>query len=154
MILEKGKIMKKIAASIILLGLFSTSQAEDSTYIPIHNLTPIRYNTATINYNPQYDNYTWLTPIQAVQQANSASTSNENEYQKIKADYTGKHLDALKNATNLGDFFSAAIQGNQDRAEMDRLTGTTRTKVIVQQPIQSSKIGAQLNQNLMPMVTR
>lgn len=114
--------MKKIAASILLLGLFSTSQAEDTYYVPIHNLAPIGYNPATTNYNPQYDNYTWLIPVQNIQQGNSVAMSKyDDAYQKAETNYF-KNVDALKNATNLGDFFSAAIRGNQDRQDMKRIT--------------------------------
>lgn len=117
--------MKKLAASILLLGLFSTSQAEDTYYVPIQNLVPIGYNPLTTNYNPDYDNYTWLAPAQTVQQISSTSATTsklDSEYKKAESDYTGKDLNALKNATNLGDFFAAAIKGNQDRQTMNRVT--------------------------------
>lgn len=114
--------MKKLAASILLLGLFSTSQAEDTYYVPIQNLVPISYNPLTTNYNPDYDNYTWQAPVQRVQQVSSSPVSQD----KAKLNQLdSQYRDRISNMGNGGffDLLQQSALGNQDKQMMNAITG-------------------------------
>lgn len=118
--------MKKFAASILLLSLFSISQAEDTYYVPVQNLGPISYNPITTNYNPQYDNYTWLNNSGNASQANSQqNSSKEDKLAKLRKEYSDAAKEAMDKWNNWKWDEAAAAKARKDAIGMEiaSLTG-------------------------------
>ncbi|WP_139285368.1 hypothetical protein [Acidovorax soli] len=118
--------MKKLAASILLLSLFSIAQAEDTYYVPIHNLAPLGYNPTTTNYNPDYDNYTWLYNSGNASQTNSQQNpSKEDKLAKLRQEYSDAAKEAMDKWNNWKWDEAAAAKARKDAIGMEiaSLTG-------------------------------
>ena len=137
--------MKKLAASILLLGLLSTSQAEDTYYLPIQNLIPIDYNPATTNYNPQYDYYPGLmaTQSQGSNQADSGSSPTnarssqvaglESRIAQLKQDRDAKTKQVFN--SSLGESLTLSVQVRQLNTEIQNLEDRLTTLTTGQAPM-------------------
>jgi hypothetical protein len=147
MIFKKGEIMKKLAASILLLGLLSTSQAEDSYYVPIPSLEPISYNPLTTNYNPNYDYYPGLMAMQSQgsNQGESGSIASAGNSKSSQVAEMQAKLEQLKQQRNentknlmsgsLGDMMTRSMQGNQLNTEIQNLEDRLTTLMTGQAPV-------------------
>lgn len=111
--------IKKLSIPTVLFLLLSTSYAaEDGYYVPIHNLTPITYNPLTTNYNPDYDNYNWLMPVQVSQQTNSVSVSISACDEVKRLDQQWRDRASTMWNGSFTNMFQQAALGNQDRQMM------------------------------------
>ncbi|MCP1401844.1 hypothetical protein [Achromobacter insolitus] len=137
--------MKKLAASILLLGLLSTSQAEDTYYIPIPSLEPISYNPLTTNYNPSYDYYPGLMAMQSQgsNQADSGSSPTnarssqvaglESRIAQLKQDRDAKTKQVFN--SSLGESLTLSVQVRQLNTEIQNLEDRLTTLTTGQAPM-------------------
>lgn len=136
---------KELIAAVFLFCLFNTSQAEEPFYVPIQNLTPIKYNPLTTNYNPEYDYYPGLmaTQSQGSNQGDSgslASSTNSSQVSQLQAKIAQLKQQRDENTKNLmnsniGDFLTKSTQGNQLNTEIQNLEDRLTTLMTGQAPV-------------------
>ncbi len=131
----------------VLCFLQVSSHAEDSQYVPAHNLIPISYNPLTINYNPDYDHYPGLMAKQSQGESQigfSYSGAQINAKESQIAELQAK-LQQLKQQRNentkslmsgsLGDMMTRSVQGNQLNSEIQNLEDRLTTLMTGQAPV-------------------
>lgn len=137
----------KILTLAILSCLHVASHAEDSQYVPIHNLTPISYNPLTTNYNPEYDYYPGLMAKQSQggdQGGTGSAASVPNARPSQIAELQAK-LEQLKQQRNentknlmnssIGEMMTRSVQGNQLNTEIQNLEDRLTTLMTGQAPV-------------------
>lgn len=139
--------MKKLAASILLLGLLSTSQAEDTYYVPIPSLEPISYNPLTTNYNPNYDYYPGLMAMQSqgsnqggsgvVGSAGNSRSSQVSEMQAKIEQLKQQRDEKTKNLMNgsFADMLAGSTQVRQLNTDIQNLEDRLTTLTTGQAPV-------------------
>lgn len=137
----------KMLTLAVLCCLQISSHAEDSQYVPIHNLIPISYNPLTTNYNPDYDHYPGLMAKQG-QGGSQGDSSYSGAPINAKASQIAElqaKLQQLKQQRNentkslmsgsLGDMMTRSVQGNQLNTEIQNLEDRLTTLMTGQVPV-------------------